>query len=511
MTRFEYLWGNEETNFSWDGISPQYGYDLDDMNDRRYNFYADTTYQGGYTDVNKDVFTQSIILLNHTHLLTDRIKVYGSLYHVNGDGYYQQFKGGKDPDEFNVRDYIDTTEIDLVSRKWLDNHYTGGIADLSYSTKNNVLSVGGDFRLYGSTHYGEVKYVKDLGNIPLGHRFYENDTRKNSASIYIQDMLTLSDKLFVQADLRYLTHRFEVLQDSVGVFTNPFDFIIPYNFIDWHLGTRYNFTKEFSAYLNMSTSKREPSSNDLYDDSDVSVPAAVADPYGGTVTDPLIQHESLFDMELGAEYLSKHLSVSLNAYRMNFRNELIPIYYRYTDADELLRGNAPKTIHQGIEMAFSGRWQRFDLRANMTLSDNHFVEFTADSLGWGGWGGIADYAGKTIPAFPSFQAKARLSYRHEKFQPWLNLKYVGKQYIDFMNTESSAIQPYFVADLGIRIPFNALRMDHVIDLRVNNVFNALYETFGYTYYNDIDDRVDNYWPASTRSFYVTWSVAFDAK
>jgi iron complex outermembrane recepter protein len=511
MTRAEYLWGHEETNFSWDGISPQFGYDLDDMNDRRYNFYADTTYQGGYTDVNKDVFTQSIILLNHTHLLTDKIKVYGTLYHVNGSGYYQQYKGGKDPDEFNVRNFIDTTEIDLTSRKWLNNHYTGGIANVSYSFPNSILSIGGDFRFYGSTHYGEVIYVEDLGYIPSGHRFYENTTKKNSASIYIQDMITLFDKLYIQGDVRYLTHRFEVKQDSIGVFTNPYDFVIPYNFFDAHLGFRYNFTEEFSAYYNMSTSKREPSSNDLYDDSDVSVPAAVVDPYNGAITEPLIQHESLLDLELGAEFISDKMTISLNAYRMDFRNELVPIYYRYTDGDDILRGNAPKTIHQGIELAVHVPLSKFDIRANMTLADNHFVEFTADSLGWGGWGGIADYAGKTIPAFPSFQAKARLSYKHDKFQPWLNMKYIGKQYIDFMNTESSAIQPYFVADMGIRVPFIALRMDHMIDIRVNNVFNALYETFGYTYYNDVDDRVDNYWPAATRSFYLSWSVAFDAR
>jgi iron complex outermembrane receptor protein len=511
MTRFEYLWGNEMTHFSWDGISPQYGYDLDDMTDRRYNYYADTTYQGGYTDVNKDVFTQHILLLNHTHLLTDRIKLYGTIYHVNGDGYYQQFKGGKDPDEFNVRDYIDTTEIDLISRKWLDNHYTGGIANLSYAFPNSVFSIGGDVRLYGSTHYGEVIYVEDLGYIPSGHRFYENYTKKNSASVYVQDMITLFDRLFIQADLRYLSHRYSVLQDSIGVFVNPLDFKVNYDFLDAHAGLRYMISDRLSAYINVSTSKREPSSNDLYDDSDVSVPAAVADPYGGTVTDPLISHESLLDLEFGTEYLSENLSVSLNAYRMDFRNELIPIYYRYTDGDDVLRGNAPKTLHQGLELAFSAQVNKFDIRGNMTLSDNHFVEFTADSLGWGGWGGIADYAGKTIPAFPAFQAKARVAYKHDKFQPWLNIKYVGKQYIDFMNTESSAIQPYFVADLGIRFPFYALRMDQVIDIRVNNVFNALYETFGYTYYNNVDDRVDSYWPAATRSFYLTWSFSFDAK
>ncbi len=511
MTRAEYLWGTQVTNFSWDGISPQYGYDLDDMNDRRYNYYADTTYQGGYSDVNKDVFTQSVFLLNHTHLITDKIKIYGTLYYVNGDGYYQQFKGDSDLDEYNVRSYIDTTEVDLITRKWLDNHYIGGIADLSYSFPNSILSLGGDFRFYGSTHYGEVIYIEDFGGIPDGHRFYENMTNKNSASVYIRDMFTISDKLYIQGDVRYLTHRFEVKQDTIGVFTNPYHFVIPYHFLDAHLGLRYNFTPELSSFINLSTSKREPSSNDIYDDNDVTVMAAVVDPYNGAITDPLIHHESLIDLELGLDYISDKLTFAINAYRMDFRNELIPLYYRYQDGDDVLRGNAPKTLHQGLEMAIHLPINKFDIKANMSFSDNHFVEFTADSLGWGGYGGIADYAGKTIPAFPSFQAKARFAYKYEKIQPWLNLKFIGKQYIDFMNTESSAIQPYFVADLGIRVPFKALTMDHNIDIRVNNVFNALYETFGYIYFNDIDDRVDNYWPASTRSFYVSWSVMFDAR
>ena len=510
MTRAEYLWGSEATNFSWDGVSPQYGYDLNDMNDRRYNYYADTTYQGGYSNINKDVFTQSIFLVNHTHLITDKIKAYGTVYYVDGAGYYQQFKGGSDLDEYNVRSYIDTSEVDLITRKWLDNQYVGGIADLSYSFPNSIVSLGGDFRFYGSTHYGEVLYIEDYGDVPFGHRFYENITNKNSASIYLQDMITLSDKLYIQGDVRYLTHRYEVKQDTVGVFTNPYHFVIPYHFLDAHLGVRYNFSKQLSSFINVSTSKREPSSNDIYDDNDVTVMAAVVDPYNGAITDPLIHHESLLDLELGLDYISDKMTFAVNAYRMDFRNELIPIYYRYQDTDEVLRGNAPKTLHQGLEIAMRLPINQLDIQANMSLSDNHFVEFTADSLGWGGYGGIADYAGKTIPAFPSFQAKARLSYKHEKFQPWLNLKYIGKQYIDFMNTESSAIQGYFVADLGLRIPFKALRMDNYIDLRVNNVFNALYETFGYTYFNDIDDRVDNYWPAATRSFYVSWSVAFDA-
>ncbi|MBW6458787.1 MAG: TonB-dependent receptor, partial [FCB group bacterium] len=231
-------------------------------------------------------------------------------------------------------------------------------------------------------------------------------------------------------------------------------------------------------------------------------------PYGGNLTRALIDHESLVDLELGLDYRINGFQMMLNAYYMDFRNELIPVYYRYRDADNILRGNAPKTVHQGIEFACRIPVNKLTFHGNLTLADNRFIEFTADSLGWGGFGGVADYAGKKIPAFPSIQAKARIIYQHDNFQPWLNLRYIGKQYIDFMNTESAAIDPYFVADIGLRIPLAFSKMHHTIDLRINNVFNALYETFGYAYYNAPDERIDNYWPAATRSFYLSWNILF---
>lgn len=508
MTRAEYLWGDQATNFSWDGISPQYGFDLNDPEDRRYNFYADTSYHSGFSDVNRDVFTQSVYLVNHTRLLNEKLKMYATLYHIGGSGYYQQFKADSDPADYKLIGRIpnDSTDIDIMRRKWLDNRYSGAVWHLRYLLPKHMLTLGGDLRFYGSEHYGKLVYIEDFG--AADYTYYLNHTRKNSASIYIQDMLTLGEKLFLQADLRYLTHRFTLDQDSLGIVDNPFHFILPYNFLDMHAGLRYQINDDFSAFVNFSTSTREPSSNDIYDDGDPSVIAAVADPYSGTVTEPLIDHESLRDLELGVDYESKFLKIALNLYRMDFRNELIPVYYRYRDTDQVLRGNAPKTLHQGIELALSARPGKFSLHGNLSLADNRFVEFIADSLGWGGFGGIADYSGKQIPAFPALQAKFRLAWHHERFIPWLNLRYSGKQYIDFMNTESAAIDPYWVADIGLNIPLEFMKMEHVINLRVNNLFNTFYENFGYVYYNSPDERIDNYWPAATRSFYLSWTLLF---
>ncbi|MDZ7821295.1 MAG: TonB-dependent receptor [Candidatus Marinimicrobia bacterium] len=400
-TRAEYLWGHEKTRFSWDGVSPQYGYDLDDMDERRYNFYADTTYQGGYADVNQDVFTQSIALISHTHILSEHLKLDGTLYHIGGKGYYQQFKGRSDPVAYNLTQILeDSSVVDLIRRKWLDNRYGGGVFRLNYLLPKHMITAGGDLRFYGSGHYGEVTYVEDYGSIPADHRFYNNATRKSSYSFFVRDLVSLSDRLFLQGDVRFLTHRFRVKQDTIGFVTEPYHFILSYPFLDGHLGLRYNVSDRLSTFINVSTSKREPSSNDIYDDGDPTVPAAVEDPYSGTLTEPLIRHESLIDTEWGVDYMGENLRLALNLYRMDFRNELIPVYYRYRDTDQVLRGNAPRTLHQGAEFVLDLEAGDLRFRGNMTLSDNHFVEFTADSLGWGGYGGIADYAGKQIPAFP---------------------------------------------------------------------------------------------------------------
>ena len=47
-----------------------------------------------------------------------------------------------------------------------------------------------------------------------------------------------------------------------------------------------------------------------------------------------------------------------------------------------------------------------------------------------------------------------------------------------------------------------------IRAKVTNVTNTLYETFGYNYWDWWDGpyRVDVYWPAATRSYFVTVSV-----
>jgi iron complex outermembrane receptor protein len=510
LTRLEAMWGHEETAFSWEGIIPLYGYDLDNLVDRRYNYYADPTWNGGLDDANKDVFTQSIISFQHSRKIGAGL-LNMVLYTVKGDGYYEQFKGGRDVEEYNLLPNLPDTvgEVDLLRRKWLRNGYTGGISHYTYPFSLGTVTLGGDVRFYSADHYGRVLDLVGLDfAIPSDHRYYNNDTRKTSFSAYLHSIINLTPRLSVMADLRYLGHRYSFEQEVMGAFTEGYDFKLKYDFIDPHFGINYMINDEVSLFANVSTGHREPADRDIYDHDDPGT-TPVVENMDSDYAKPLVNEEYLIDYEAGLSFDWSVIGGKINLYYMDFRNELIPVYYRYFDADDVLRGNAARTLHQGLEIYLTIEplsWLL--LQGSLSYADNRFVEFFGDALGWSGGGGIADYSDKEIPAYPRLQVKENAIATHRFGETWLQLSYIGDQFIDFANTEAVSIEPYTLIHFGTR--FDLPQWDSVqsaLIFRVDNVFDKLYETFGYTYYDGWPPyRVDAYWPGATRSYFVELHV-----
>ena len=508
LTRLEAIWGHEETAFSWEGIIPLYEYDLDDREDRRYNYYADPYFNGGLDNANKDVFTQSIVSLQHSRKLAGGLLSL-TLYNVKGDGYYEQFKGGRDVGEYNLTAILPDTveEVDLLRRKWLRNGYSGVVYHYSQPFRFGNVTVGGDARFYASEHYGKVMQLFQPSiSLPPDHRYYTDRSKKTSFSFYVHSIIDITDRLSAMADLRYLGHRYSFDQDMMGAFSEGYRFKLKHDFIDPHLGLNYRVGESVSFFANLSTGHREPADGDIYDHDDPDVAPAVEDMEAG-YAEPLVKEEFLIDYEAGVQFSLPTVSGKLNLYHMDFRDELVPVYYRYYDTDDVLQGNAPGTVHQGLEIALSVMplsW--LQVQSNLSYADNRFVEFYGDSLGWSGseWSSTADFSGKVLPAFPKVQAKGSLIVSHFLGETWLRFAHIGKQFIDFANTDSVAIAPYTLVDLGMRFELPAVgSVRSQLTLRVNNVFDELYETFGYTYYDGWPPyRVDAYWPGATRSYFV---------
>lgn len=121
--------------------------------------------------------------------------------------------------------------------------------------------------------------------------------------------------------------------------------------------------------------------------------------------------------------------------------------------------------------------------------------------------GLLSLDDQTIPRSPTVLGNARVAYEREAGSVAATLQRVGKQYVDGENTESLAIDAFTLVNLQGRIEAGrvlGLPRPLAVDVRVNNVFDTLYETFGYSYYDDFPARpLAFYWPGATRSVHVS--------
>ncbi|MCF7801254.1 MAG: TonB-dependent receptor [Candidatus Marinimicrobia bacterium] len=520
-TRFEVFMGDQITAFAWDGIAPAYGYDLQDRDDRRYNYYADPVYNGGFDSANKDVFKQWIVSLKHLQKAGPGF--WGTtLYYVNGNGYYEQYKGEDDPDDlydflrlYNLLTVTDTGTVnsaEIIRRKWLDNEYAGVISQ--YTLKIGVLTsaTGFNYRDYGSRHYGQVHEGLSPGITSVAdHVYYDDNTWKKSYSIFQQGVYDFTERLNAQFNLRLHGHRYTMDQAVLGAFDGSHDFKLKYDFFDWQAGFHFQISDRFGGYASVSTNQREPADGDIFEHDEPDTPPAIESQPDSEYATALVKPEKVIDYELGFDWSNPGVSFQTNLYWMNFQNELIPVDYRYREgSDQILHANATGTVHRGIELSAAVKLPlRLTFTGNATLSDNYFKDFQGDSLGWGGWGGIADYSGKKIPGAPATMLNLKLKEQFSRGSVWLSSRTVGKQYIDFMNREDATIPAYTVLNAGMHYNFN-LRLGDGYPLSVafwvNNLTDELYETFGYNYFNSPEDRIDVYWPAATRNWFAEISI-----
>ena len=75
-------------------------------------------------------------------------------------------------------------------------------------------------------------------------------------------------------------------------------------------------------------------------------------------------------------------------------------------------------------------------------------------------------------------------------------------YVDKENTEEGLIDPFAIWDIGAKYNWQNLE----VMLKVNNLFDKLYSTYGYGY--DWEGYQAYYWPGATRNSFVNISYKF---
>lgn len=507
--KLDILIGHERTQFAWDGISPQFGFDLDSREDRRFNVYS-------IYDNNVDDFQQVISSLTSEFPITDEISITNTAYYIDGEGFFEQFKEDRDLTDygFDPIELPDSTvieETDLVQRRWLVNHTWGLLPQLIAPIAEGRLTVGLGLRRYRADHFGEIVWTDvDLPGSPLD-RYYSYDTEKTSFEAYAQMQYPIHKGTTLTGALQYQGHRYDWIQKRQGNFKG-YNFEVDNDFLNPRFGIKHVFNPDLSVYGSLSYAEREPAESDYVDGDDPSsVPAFKhADQQTHGLNDPIVQPEKVIDYELGASYRQPKWSVGLGLYRLDFRDELIPIDGgRIREEGQLERANANETVHQGIELeATAAPIAGLDLSGNLSLARHRFVDHEIFAYWLNGYdGGRLRFDEKTIPRTPEILGNLIVSYTLGVGTYGAQLRHAGRQFVDAENIESLAIDPFTLLDLSAEVDIGrqfGLSIPLRITARLNNVFDTLYETFGYSYYDDFPARqFAFYWPGPTRSFFLS--------
>jgi iron complex outermembrane recepter protein len=270
---------------------------------------------------------------------------------------------------------------------------------------------------------------------------HQYDLTLNQAGVFVEDHLTLTDKLSILAGVRgdeYRTNLLTFPSNSKygGIYTGP----------GYHIGLIYNPIKNVSLYTRYSVSTDPVTS--LASDS---------------ASDILFGLSPAQQIEVGAKgtFLDNHLETTVAVYDIVKRNVLTT-----NPSNPSLMETAGEQSSKGIEGSIAYKiTDTIRIAANGTILNAKFDNYTTTVNGV-----VVNLAGYRPYLVPDQTANLLATW---DFLPdWQlrgALRYVGDRFTD--NTDLTRMPAYTVVDLGLR--WNVTK-NVSLDLRVNNLMNTIY-------------------------------------
>lgn len=455
--------GHEVTYQAWFGVD---GGTL--ASNRTFNpagMYTDTNGNTQFYDKEEDNYKQDHFQLHWNETLSPGWSANFALHYTRGRGYFEQFREDDDFDTYGFEpidvdgELVNTT--DLIRRRWLDNDFYGTVVSLNHKKENLDLIIGGGYNIYKGDHFGEVIWARFASNSNIRDRYYDDTSTKTDFNIYTKANYKLDDKWSIFGDVQYRGVGYEANGEETGLVDDTFNFFNPKTGITFNLDAGNNF------YLSYARANREPNRNDYENGSP--------------------KPEKLNDFELGWRHVSTNFQLNANAYYMGYKDQLV-LTGELNDVGAPLRANVGDSYRLGLELdANIGLGDKWALRPNIALSDNRNVDFVFQRDGQ-----LQDLGNTKIAYSPNLVAGNILAFMpKENLQVSLLTKFVGKQYMGNIDSETSVLDSYAQSDFNVQyvIETDSFVKSIVLSSLVNNVFDAdiVSNGFFFTYDDDFSN------------------------
>jgi len=483
--------GHEITYQSWNGIN------ADSLRtNRRYNPSGKYTDENGvvqFYDNEVDNYKQDHAQLLWNEQISDTWSTNIAFHYTRGRGYFEQFK---EDDDFSTYGFEPLTvageevsTTDLIRRRWLDNDFYGVVFSANYVKDKLNLIMGGGWNKYEGDHFGEVIWARFASDSEIRDRYYDDNSTKTDFNFYTKANYVLDEQWSLYGDLQYRRVGYTANGEDTGIVDDTFNFFNPKAGITYDLNQNNNF------YFSYAVANREPNRND----------------YESGNPRP----EKLNDFELGWRYVSPDVQVNTNVYYMSYKDQLV-LTGELNDVGAPLRANVGDSYRLGLEIDAAIRFSdKFSLRPNIALSTNKNKSFVFQR------DGELEALGNTNIAYsPNIIFGNMFLYSPtDTFQVSLLSKYVGKQYMGNIDSETSVLDAYSQTDFNIQYELKCYGFlkSIVFSGLVNNIFNAEFESNGYFFTFDGDGPTQGtvttfegagYYPQAGTNFLLGATVNF---
>lgn len=452
--------GHEVTYQAWNGIT------ADQLeNNRTYNSAGEYTDDSGITQYYEnevDDYKQDHFQLHWYETWNSNWNTHLAVHYTRGRGFFEQYREDDDFDTYGLEPITVNGDLvesaDLIRRRWLDNDFYGAIFSATYDDDNLELVMGGGYNEYKGDHFGEIIWAEYASNSQIGDRYYDDTSTKTDFNIYTKANYTLTDQWSLFGDVQYRGVTYQANGDDTGLVDDRFNFFNPKAGITFDLNRNNNF------YFSYARANREPNRNDYESGSP--------------------KPEKLNDFELGWRYVSPSFQLNTNVYYMRYKDQLV-LTGELNDVGAPLRANVGDSYRLGLEIDAHVRLSgAFQWKPNIALSDNRNIDYFFER------DGVLQNLGNTHIAYsPQLIAGNIISFvPHEDFQVSLLSKFVGKQYMGNIDSETSVLDSYTQTDFNVQytINTNSFVKSIVLSGLVNNIFDADIVSNGYFYTYDDD-------------------------
>lgn len=458
---------------------------------RTYNYY---TYNNEIDNYGQDHYQ-----LITGWQITPRIYLNVTGHYTRGLGYFEQSKNGEDLADYGIEyPVIGTKTIttsNLIVRRWLDNHFYGGVYSLQYANARLKVTAGGSYNEYLGQHYGEIIWAQYAPNMDIRERYYFSDSRKADLAQYVKAEYRLG-ALTIYGDVQY--RHIDYASQGVDNDQRPIAIDQTYDFFNPKVGVNWKVNRKHMIYFSVAQGSREPVRSDFTD----AVPGVVPKP------------EFLTNAELGWHHQAEKWTIGINSYLMYYVDQLV-LTGEVNDVGSPIRTNVPESYRAGIEMVANvDVWEGLYWRPNLTLSQNKITAFSEILYDYTNGFDILtiEHTNTDIAFSPSVVAGSQLGYKTKKgFTVALLSKYVGRQFLDNTSNADRSIDPYFTNDVLLSYQFRSSYWKRLeLSLLINNITNTLYESNGYTYSYVFGDLITEnfYYPQAGTNWLAGLKVRF---